>query len=123
MLDFANPMRVTIVGYSDDAMEPFISRDGRYLFFNNSNDPLGRHQPALRRAHRRSHLSISRPLGGVNTSALEAVASEADDGTFYFISNRSYATTMATIYRGSFAAGTSAMSSSCPALQPAARGT
>jgi len=36
---FSNPERITIRGYSDHAMEPFISRDGRYLFFNNSNDP------------------------------------------------------------------------------------
>src|ERR1700730_10102518 len=35
--DFANPQRVTIAGYSGDAMEPFVTRDGRLLFFNNSN--------------------------------------------------------------------------------------
>src|SRR5262249_44839471 len=34
---FSNPQQVTIAGYSGDAMEPFISRDGKYLFFNNSN--------------------------------------------------------------------------------------
>ena len=34
---FANPQRVTILGYSGDAMEPSISRDGRYLFFNSLN--------------------------------------------------------------------------------------
>src|SRR5260221_5721335 len=34
---FANPERVTIAGYSQDAMEPFITRDGTRLFFNNSN--------------------------------------------------------------------------------------
>ena len=36
---FGNPQRVTIQGYNDHAMEPFITRDGRYLFFNNLNDP------------------------------------------------------------------------------------
>ena len=34
---FTNPQPVTIEGYSQDAMEPFISPDGNYLFFNNSN--------------------------------------------------------------------------------------
>src|ERR1700722_20463485 len=34
---FTNPEPVTIEGYSQDAMEPFISPDGNYLFFNNSN--------------------------------------------------------------------------------------
>ena len=37
--DFANRQRVTILGYNDHAMEPFISRDRKYLFFNHSNDP------------------------------------------------------------------------------------
>ena len=32
---FANPELVTITGFNDHAMEPFISRDGAYLFFNN----------------------------------------------------------------------------------------
>ncbi len=36
---FANPQRVTIQGYNDHAMEPFITRDGRYLLFNNLNQP------------------------------------------------------------------------------------
>jgi hypothetical protein len=36
---FDNPERVTILGYDDDAMEPFITRDGRYLLFNNLNEP------------------------------------------------------------------------------------
>src|ERR1700729_1395533 len=36
---FTNPQPVTIKGYSQDAMEPFISPDGNYLFFNNSNAP------------------------------------------------------------------------------------
>src|ERR671926_14237 len=35
---FGTPQRVTIRGYDGEAMEPFITRDGRYLFFNNRND-------------------------------------------------------------------------------------
>jgi len=34
---FGDPKEVTIFGYSGDAMEPFISRDGNTLFFNNLN--------------------------------------------------------------------------------------
>jgi len=37
--DFCAPVPVTITGHSGDEMEPFISKDGRYLFFNNRNDP------------------------------------------------------------------------------------
>lgn len=36
---FGNPQRVTIRGYAGDAMEPFITKDGRFLLFNNRNDP------------------------------------------------------------------------------------
>src|SRR5580698_6132222 len=36
---FSNPTPVTITGYSGDAMEPFISKNAQYLFFNNRNDP------------------------------------------------------------------------------------
>ncbi|MFQ6087920.1 MAG: hypothetical protein ACE5K0_03340 [Candidatus Methanofastidiosia archaeon] len=32
---FKNPQKVEIIGYDGDALEPFISRDGQYLFFNN----------------------------------------------------------------------------------------
>ena len=34
---YANPRAVTISGYDGDAMEPYISRDGSTLFFNNLN--------------------------------------------------------------------------------------
>ncbi len=36
-IKFENPREVTIVGYTGDTMEPFISRDGSILFFNNLN--------------------------------------------------------------------------------------
>jgi uncharacterized protein (DUF2164 family) len=33
--EFTNERKVSITGYSADAMEPFISKNGDYLFFNN----------------------------------------------------------------------------------------
>lgn len=36
---YADPQPVAIEGYDDHAMEPFLSRDGRHLYFNNSNHP------------------------------------------------------------------------------------
>ncbi|HEY9680301.1 MAG TPA: hypothetical protein V6C86_01775 [Oculatellaceae cyanobacterium] len=35
---YGEPQLVEIIGYSEDAMEPCVSPDGRYLFFNNSNE-------------------------------------------------------------------------------------
>lgn len=37
-ISFGSPVEVTINGYIDHAMEPFISPDGQYLFFNDLND-------------------------------------------------------------------------------------
>jgi Tol biopolymer transport system component len=103
---FANPERVTIQGYSDHAMEPFISRDGQYLFFNNSNDPAV--DTNLHWAERIDDLTFQYKgeIGGVNTTALEGVASMDRNGVFYFVSTRSYGETFSTIYRGSFDNGT-----------------
>jgi len=102
---FSHPQKVTLRGYSADAMEPFLTRDGNYLFFNNSNDPHV--NTNLHWAERVDDLTFQYKgeIGGVNTRALEAVASLDRNGVFYFVSNRSYHQTAATIYRGTFAHG------------------
>ena len=103
---FADPQRVTILGDSDDTMEPFISRDGTYLFFNNSNNPAV--NTNLYWAERVDDLTFQfrGEIGGVNTAALEGVASMDRNNVFYFVSTRSYAQTSSTLYRGTFADGT-----------------
>ena len=103
--EFQNPQRVTIDGYNDDAMEPFISRDGKYLFFNNLNEP--KVNTNLHWAERIDdlHFKYRGEIQGVNTPALEGVASMDRQGNFYFVSNRSYDQTASTLYRGRFANG------------------
>ena len=103
--EFQNPQRVTIEGYDGDAMEPFVSRDGKYLFFNNLNEP--KVNTNLHWAERIDdlHFRYRGEMHGVNTSALEGVASMDRDGNFYFVSNRSYDQTAATLYQGKFAEG------------------
>jgi len=102
---FANPQPVTIVGYSQDAMEPFITRDGNFLFFNNSNDPSV--DTNLFWASRVDDVTfqLQGEIGGVNSTALDAVASMDLNNTFYFISTRSYSSTASTIYWGGYANG------------------
>jgi len=102
---FQNPQRVIIEGYSDDAMEPFLSRDGKYLFFNNLNEPSV--NTNLNWAERIDdlHFKYRGELKGVNTPALEGVPSMDREGNFYFVSNRSYDQTASTLYRGKFADG------------------
>lgn len=100
--DFSHPERVTIRGYDADAMEPFITKDGTYLFFNNSNDP--KNDTNLFYAARVDDTTFDYrgPIGGVNSAALDAVPSMDRSGQFYFISTRSYAATLSTVYRGHF---------------------
>jgi WD40-like Beta Propeller Repeat len=102
---FGNPERVTIRGYSDHAMEPFISRDGRYLFFNNSNDPSV--NTNLHHAQRINDLTFEYKgeIAGANSKALEGVPTMDKHGVFYFVSTRSYEETLSTIYQGRFAGG------------------
>ncbi len=121
--DFAGPQRVTIQGYDDHAMEPFISRDGRYLFFNNSNDPAV--DTNLHWAERIDDLTYQYrgEIGGVNTTSLEGVASMDQDGAFYFVSTRSYDQTASTIYRGLFTSGTVSGVDLAPGVSTATPGT
>lgn len=102
---FTNPQPVTIVGYSQDAMEPFISPDGNYLFFNNSNAPTV--DTNLYYATRIDDVTFQfqGEIGGVNSTALDAVASMDSNNTFYFVSTRSYFQTLSTIYWGTFSGG------------------
>ena len=102
---FQHPERVSIAGYSGDAMEPFLTHDGRYLLFNNRNDPSV--NTNLHYAERIDdlHFAYRGEIQGVNTDALEGVPSVSCDGTLYFVSTRSYGKTFSTIYRAHFAKG------------------
>jgi hypothetical protein len=99
---FGEPQRVRIRGYEGDAMEPFITKEGRYLLFNNRNDP--RIDTRLLFAERVDDLTFDYrgELKGVNTSALEGVPSMDLHDNLFFVSTRSYAETLSTIYRGRF---------------------
>jgi hypothetical protein len=102
---FDTPQIVTIRGYQDDAMEPFLSRDGRILFFNNLNEPSV--NTDIHYAVRIDPLTFEYTgrVGNVNTSALEGVPTMDQNGTFYFISPRDYDKTRATIFTGQFRSG------------------
>jgi Tol biopolymer transport system component len=103
---FQNPQRVTIRGYDDDAMEPFLTRDGRYLLFNNLNEK--KVNTNLHFASRVDDLTFryEGEIRGVNTPELEGVPTMDAQGTLYFVSPRNYKETRSTIWRGKFTDGT-----------------
>ncbi len=86
-------------------MEPFLTRDGRYLFFNNLNQPTV--NTNLYYAERIDDLTFQYKdeIRGVNTAALEGVATMDRDGNFFFVSPRSYDESLSTIYRGRWDSG------------------
>ncbi|HEY6332274.1 MAG TPA: hypothetical protein VI756_23320 [Blastocatellia bacterium] len=99
---YVKPEPVSIQGYGGSAMEPFISPDGRYLFFNNENNPTV--DTNLHFAERTGKFSFRYlgPLPGVNSSALDAVPSIDKTGHFYFTSLRDYSHTLNLLYTGDF---------------------
>lgn len=103
---FRDARPVVIAGYSGDAMEPFLSRDGAWLFFNNRNDPADATDLHVARTTSPDTFRYVGPLAGANaTGALDGVASMDAAGRFYWVSTRSYAQTLATLHQGAFADG------------------
>ena len=103
--EFGEPVPVPVVGYSGDAMEPFLSRDGRVLMFNSSNDP--EEDTDLHWAERTDDggFVYRGAIAGANSTALDGVPSMDARGRMFFVTTRSYEETLATIYQGEFVAG------------------
>jgi len=99
---YFKPEPVKIEGYEGSAMEPFISPDGRYLFFNNENDP--KINTNLHFAERTGKLSFHYlgELPGVNSHVLDAAASVDKAGHFYFTTVRDYDRNMNSLFTGDF---------------------
>lgn len=102
---FSDAQAVTVSGYEDHVMEPFLSRDGNILFFNNLNDPSV--DTNLHWAIRTSTTSFVYQglVGGIATPDLEGVASLDVNGDFYFIFTGDYDTNLSSIYFGQFSDG------------------
>ena len=119
---FGTPVPVTIEGYRGDAMEPFVSTDGKYLFFNNRNAPGTNTDLLFARRVNDTTFAYAGALTGANSPALDAVASIDKSEHFYFVSTRSYSSTYATIYRGTFANGKISKVSIVPGVSSATPG-
>ena len=98
-MDYTSPVKVQMIGYSGNIMEPFISRDGHFLLFNNLNAA-----PENTNLHWATRLNDSTfqyngEISGVNTADLDAVPSLDMNGILYFVSTRSYTSSLSTIYQ------------------------
>ncbi|HEU4716433.1 MAG TPA: T9SS type A sorting domain-containing protein [Bacteroidia bacterium] len=101
---FGNEIPVTITGLTFDAMEPFISPDGNYLFFNSLNDGI---TTSLYYAVRVND-SVFTYMGALNgadqtvTPRLDAVASCDSVNNFYWTSTRNWPAQYDNFFHGTF---------------------
>lgn len=92
---------VRIDGYTDEAMEPFITRDGRFLFFNTRNTPGANTNLHFAEADG-TGFKYRGILYGTISHDLDAVATMAADGRFCFVSPRDYRRTRVSVLCGTF---------------------
>lgn len=105
---FIGPQVVTIEGYSGSAMEPFITPDGRYLLFNSSNvEPNIASLQLATRIDAQTFLYQGELEGAtVNEPGVLSGTPTVDrSGSLFFVSPRSYAETLSTIYAAQFSSG------------------
>ncbi len=117
---FGTPQPVAIEGFSDHAMEPFITRDGQTLFFNNRNEP-----PRETDLHWATRIDATRfryrgRIASANSPELDGVPSLARDGTFAFVSLRAFADRHATLWSGQWRDGQVSQLALQTALSPGA---
>ena len=89
--EFTDEVEVIIDGYDKDAMEPFISKDGHFLFFNSLNDGDSTSLYYAARVND-TMFNFEGEISGVNGPVphLDAVASMDINNVFYFVSTRDY---------------------------------
>ena len=102
---FDPPRAVVLRGYAGDAMEPFVTRDGRWLLFNNRNGPRDQTDLLVARHDPDGGYSFVGALGGANSGSLDGVASVDRRGNLFFVSNRDYGRSGNTLWTGRFADG------------------
>ncbi len=104
---FNSEIEVTINGLSLDAMEPFISPNGNYLFFNNLNDGINTKLYYATKIND-STFNYAGEITGTNqvtTPHLDAVADMDSNDNFYWTSTRNYPNELNNLFRGTFSTG------------------
>lgn len=104
---FGSEIDVDIVGLTFDAMEPFISPDGNYLFFNNINDGVNTKLYYATKLNSSTFTFVGE-LTGTNQIIpphLDAVADLDSNGNFYWTSTRNYPTELDNLFHGTFNSG------------------
>jgi len=101
-IEFGSPQRVNVQGYEGQIMEPFLSRDGNTLFFNNLNNPSV--DTNLHWSTRISNtlFEYQGELEGVATESLEGVPTMDQNNNMYYVYTGDYFQTLNSIYTGTY---------------------
>lgn len=103
---FTNPRKVNIIGYKDNAMEAFISRDGKFLFFNNKKTDTPKTGKNIYYARRidDTNFEFMGEVKGVNSAKVDGVPTMDNNSNFYFVSGVHYSKRngYAIVYSGKF---------------------
>nr|WP_321230782.1 hypothetical protein [uncultured Psychroserpens sp.] len=104
---FGSEIEVIINGLSFDAMEPFLSPNGNYLFFNNLNDGINTKLYYATKINDSTFNYVGELMGTNQTTSphLDAVADMDIDGNFYWTSTRNYPTELNNLFHGTFNSG------------------
>ncbi len=103
--EFTNERKVTIIGYTSDAMEPYISKDERYLFFNNHQGPNSKDIFYAEKVNDTTFI-FKGEVQNVNSAYVDGNPTMDTQNNFYFISTRDLASGNKTIFSGIFNNGT-----------------
>ena len=104
---FGSEIEVTVNGLSFDAMEPFVSADGNYLFFNNLNDGINTKLYYATKVNVSTFTFVGELTGANQTTTphLDAVPDMDGVGNFYWTSTRNYPAELNNLFHGTFSAG------------------
>jgi Tol biopolymer transport system component len=98
---YTNPQAAEIKGYDGQVMEPALSADGKYIFFNNENSAK---LIKLYYAQRTGKLSFKfmGELKGANDGQLSAAPTLDSKGRIYFTTDRVYPDTFQSTFAANF---------------------
>ena len=104
---YNNPTEVIINGYSDHAMEPFLSPDGQTLFYNSQNTGINTKLFYASRIND-TEFEYEGEVEGANedqTNQLNAVPDLDETNQFYWTSVRDYPNKLDNLHVGTYASG------------------
>lgn len=98
---FSTPELVTLLSYTGDVMEPFISRDGTHLFFNNAGGPTDK-DLFFATSVTPTIFQYQGAISAINSATVDGVPTVDNANRFYYVSLATYGVDLATVHTGTW---------------------